>query len=410
MFILKFILITSAMLCCLNEASARSSCQALFVSNHENWTQYLDLHRGHPLEDLREFSQGRWLEVQPEQWVHYEIYGKSGPLRIHFEGLGGQIETSLKNRFLKEFIKKGRVLVVELEGQGLREVHTRLALEAQGRGLTREISFDKNLEIMDLAIQQILTHENIPPALIHSWSGHSFGGLILAGLAQQEPMGGHSPLLQFVATGVANFNHRLISPHNNAKLEFYGQMMGWLVPKSDHLAIQSAIRRLQEDPLMSAFREDAVKMEAAIGLTLGAGRVDAVHFPENFPVGTRVQIFSAANDTVIFNMFHWELAEAARLAGHQAQLVFVDGVSHYLTQDLNRAQVKAKLKMTQNPGRFKADFYRLTRRGQIQPLSYDEALALFKASSYKTWELQKNSLYEIFSALGQTPRYPEDWQ
>ncbi len=410
MFILKFVLITGVTLGCLSEAFARINCQRLFVSSNENWTQHLDLHRGHRLEDLRESSQGRWLEVQPDQWVHYEIFGKSGPLRIHFEGLGGQIETSLKNRFLKEFIKTGRVLVVELEGQGLREVHTRLALEAEGRGLTREISFDKNLEVLELALNKILNHENIPQSLIHSWSGHSFGGLTLAGLAQLESLQGTSPLLQFVATGVANFNHRLISPQNNAKLHLYGQMMGWLIPKSDRLAIQSAIRHLQEDPLMSAFREDTVKMEAAIGLTLGAGRIDAIDFPENFPKGTRVQIFSAAEDTVVFNMLHWELAEAARLAGHQVQLVFVDGVTHFLTQDLNRAQVKAKLNMTQNPGRFKSDYYRLTRRGQFQPLSYDEALELYKSSSYKTWELQKNSLHKIFLALGQTPRYPEDWQ
>ena len=297
-----------------------------------------------------------------------------------------------------------------MEGQGLSEVHTRLSLEAQRRDLAREISYEKNLEVLEIALSKILNHENISQELIHSWSGHSFGGLTLAGLAKMEFLRGSAPLLQFVATGVANFNHRLISDHDNAKLHFYGQMMGWLVPKSDRLVVQTASRRLREDPLMSEFRQDPVKMEAAIGLTLGAGRVDAVHFPEHFPKGTRVQIFSAANDTVLFNMLHWELAEAARLAGHQVQLIFVDGVSHYLPQDLNRAQVKAKLKMTQNPERFKADFYRLTRSGQILPLTFEEALLLFKASSFRTWELQKSSLFEIFSGLGQTPRYPEDWQ
>jgi hypothetical protein len=388
-------------------ADVGRSCNLLFPGSLSDWTQLHDNYADRPLQELRSDHPGQWLEVEGH-WMRYQLFGRKGPIIIHFEGLGGQLETTSHNLFLQEHLKKGRVLSIELEGQGLREVHARLQRQSQGLNPTREISFESNVSLLLKALPALFTQHQIDPKDISLWSGHSFGGLTLAALMEQGHQWQESPLIQLSATGVANFHHRLLSPSSKAQLSFYAQMFGWL-PGAESLAIQNAMSRLKEDPLLSDFHSDPLKMESAISLTLGASSIDAIEFPSSYPPSSHLQIFSGENDLVLFNMLHWELADSAREAGHKVQMVFVEGVSHDLPKELSPSQVKAKLHLARNPQKYPHTYYRLTRRGQLVTLEPQQALELYQQSSRRTWEHQKDFLHEVFGALGQTPRYPPQW-
>ncbi len=400
------------LLICFSSSANAIHCGGLFQTKESmNLEDILNDFKDHKdLSNLRSHFQGRWVQLNKisKDWVRYQVLGKKGPLQIHFEGLGGQIETSLTNPLLMAQARQGRVLVIEIEGQGLREVHKRIELLGKSKEPTRKIDFDTNLAKLVEALDLIMMAEKLKISDIQSISGHSFGGLKLSQMIEQFH-GFDSPLIQFIATGVANHNHRLIDSVGNMQIDFWSQWAQMLMPNADKIAIQKAVQSFSDDPLMKHFENDLIRVESAVSLTMGAAKIDAVHSLKNFPPESRIQILSAEKDNVVFAMLHWELGLAARQSNHNTTMVMVEGVSHFLPQDLNPFQKRAVLDLTQNPSQYQG-FYYLKKNGRLQKLNEDQALALYKASSLSTWNNQKEFIKDIFSSIGLTARYPEAWK
>ena len=181
--------------------SVARRCRFVFAKKPIDLLKELRLAKKEGLENYRNSSQGQWVEVGGE-WFRYMVKGTSGPLRVHFFGLGGELHRSFnENLVLKDYSKSGRVLLIELLGQGLTEVHK--AQEIRSRSdrefLSRKriIDYQKNAELSYLAAQKILERlgENIDS--VRLWSGDSFGGANLSGFRQQISS---EPLTQFFAT------------------------------------------------------------------------------------------------------------------------------------------------------------------------------------------------------------------
>lgn len=354
---------------------------------------------------LRSEGKGRWVELNNGSFVRYELYGSSGPIRVHFEGLGGEVSRTLESRIVKQHLKRGRVLVVELEGQGLREVHQRIQRMGQGLDPTRSIEYNDNVKFLRESLDLIFKQENIKAKDIEVWDGHSFGGLTLSGLSQVFGEGLQSPLLQFIATGVANFNHRFVSSLGNIQMNFWGS---FLAPQTGTL-VKTAAESFAEQPLFSKFKGDPVRLESAVALTLGAKSVDIVKDATEYPPGTKVQIFTGQKDTVVFSMMHWELGMATMKASLPTTMVMVEKAGHYLPTDMTTAQARTYDRMTKNPDRY-SGFYHLKTNGKLAKLSPEKAIELYKESSLEAWGVQRPFIEEIFSSMGQRATYPESWQ
>lgn len=374
-----------------------------------NLQKTVDYFSGKDLEVFRNQVRGRWIEIREHLWVRYEVFGVKGPIRVHFEGLGGQLETSMKSKILKDHAKNGRVLVIELEGQGAREVHQRLQLIQEGRSPTRQIEYSENIKHLQEALLRIFETENISPNDVLAWGGHSFGGPTLSGLGRDWNDYFSPPLMQFFATGVANFNHRLLTSISKIQANLVGGLFTLVSPVDPATGIRLAADQFTGDPLFSKFSNDPVKMESAVALTMGAGKVDAVKDPSEYPEGTRAQIFTGLKDDVVFSMLHWELAKATRAANVPTSLIMVENVGHYLPMEMSAAQLRSFQKLTDRPEEYDGYYY-LLKSGELKPLNEPEALDLYKATSFRTWEVQKPFLEEVFGQMGKIPTYPYSWQ
>ena len=371
-------------------------------------TVLLENHKKTPLETFREQSFGSWVQLQNGDYARYHIFGKKGPLHIQFEGLGQQIEQKPKSKITQAQRKTGRVLIIDLEGQGLREVHQRLQRMSNGLNPTRKIDYQKNVRMTVEAISLIMEKEGLSPSEIKAWSGHSFGGMTLSGVAKALGSEHKPPLLQMLTPGVANFNHRFVSSLSNTSLNMMGTWFTLFTLDPDALVIREAIKRFSADPLFQSMANDPVRMEAATALTLGASRVDTVKDPIEYPQGTQLQIFSGENDTTVFSMMHWELGKASLEAGVPTTLIMVEKAGHYLPQDLTLSQQQAVNLLTNAPEEYSGFFY-LKRNGKLEKMTEPQALLLYKKSSRKAWEEQKDFITSVFSAMGQTASYPSEW-
>lgn len=388
-----------------------NNCHQLFPFRDAQKLQLLyDKFSREAPETFRNSTVGRWIQTSNGDWVRYQIFGKSGPIHMHLEGFGGQIETSLNNQILFQHLKSGRVLIIELEGQGMREVHRRIELRKLFIEDTRFISFDRNVETLREVVGLIAHQERFALQEIETQSGHSFGGMSLSAVLA-KPDFSSSPVVQFYATGVANFNHRLLDVLTNSKNLFSSLAMR-MVPGMEALLIQTAISRFGGDKLFETFIDDPIQMEAAVGLTMGAETIDAVTHAKHYPKGTKIQIFSGEADRVVFAMLHWELAVASLRANLDTALVLVEDVDHYLPQNINFAQLQTIQRMKQAPGQFKG-FYLLKSNGDLaphnQPNQQAALLNRFRLSSLATWNAQRDHLYRVFGSIGQTPHYPKSW-
>lgn len=405
-----FFIFVMATLISWNAGGASLSCSALFKNLTSQSLQSLfEFHRNVDPAHLRTQARGQWIELPQGQWVRYDLWGqKRGPIHLHLEGLGGRLEDSLKNPMLIQHARTGRVLVIELEGQGLREVHQRLQLDQNRIHPTRRIDFHDNLDSLNHAYRLILQREKVQPHHIASVSGHSFGGLKLAYFFSQQNWENHRPLVQFVASGVANHNLRLLDSTANRRIELLDQWAHFILPNVDRMAIQKATESLGQDPLLQHFEKDLIQIESAIALTMGASKVDATLAVQNFPPSSRLQVLTGEQDNVVFAMLHWELAEVARQAGHPTTLVLIEGAGHFITQETTASQIAQLRRLTQNPHQFDGYYY-LTRQGRLRSLTPEEAREKYRDSSLRTWEHQKAFIKSMFDKIGLPARYPESW-
>lgn len=440
--VLRLLLVGFVSILLAESAHARGAsrlCRDAFTADAEKLIDLYRQNKGANLTKFRENALGSWVLTPSGHWVRYLLTGEPGPIHLHLEGLGGQIETSSSSKILNELKLEQRVLVIELEGQGKREVLRRLELDHRYSEDTRFIDFTQNVDVLIEALHLISRQENFALQDISTWTGHSFGGMTVSSLVSRLNLG--FPVVeQLFATGVTNFNNRLLDPVMNSHAHtlssgisvmsslssqvianiglftmgpargIISNIANQLIPDPQRLAIQDGLRTFSSDQLFAQYVEDIIKMEAMAGLTLGAVKVDAVKDPSTYPKGSKIQIFSGEADMVVFAMLHWEMAVASIKAGHSTSLVLVEGVDHYLPQNMTDSQVATVNRMAKFPEQYEG-FYVLDSTGQLQimdtPQKLQGLLTRFKDSSLATWNYQEKNLRKVF---GNFAEYPKTWR
>lgn len=347
---------------------------------------------------LVESLDGKWIKIPGKKTsLRYRIKSGKEPYQIFIGGLGSSIEREiLKNKNLKN---NSGVIFIEMEGQGASEVMSQSYSRSEG-----PIVFQKNIQQTANAIKDILKNEKMDLSQI-SFSGHSFGGLSILGIMKELGIGGKISLF---ATGVTNLSNRFLSTSANWHLNNLSTMansFSWWKPISDGDEI--ALRKTREFLLqvLPALEADPSKLNAATRLTVGAGTVDAVDIVKNIP-HSEIQIISGELDNFVFPMLHYELAQAAMQAGHNVQVIMVEGVGHYLTNEMTKKQIDA-LERLKASG--KIGYFYITKKGNIKERSEEMTLKNYQEISRRMFENLEPELIDVFDTTGYRPQYPETW-
>lgn len=402
----------------ISQANYARRCGFVFAKKPVDLKTELDLIKKMGPENYRNQTKGQWVEVAGE-WFRYKIMGSSGPLRVHFFGLGSELYRSYsENLVLKEYSKTGRVLLIELPGQGLTEVHQVYNLVKNGfmqkqKGFLarkRIIDFEKSSELSLLATHKILESLGENPSNVKIWSGDSFGGANLSGSRNHlKP----DALTQFFATPFSTLENYFVQKKSHDTLDRWRRGFDRAF-KSTDIPLGTQIGLLIVRKVIGSQRivktNDKMALDGATGQYYGFKPVRPGQLAENFPRDARVQVFTAEKDTIVYPMMHYEFISQLQSKGIAATGVLVENINHNMTKNMTSAQREIVAKMTKNPEDFNG-FYILKENGTLVQKTAEEILPLYKSISKKIWlAVHQKSLTNAFRPLGHKVSYPASWR
>lgn len=344
---------------------------------------------------FQEDSIGEWIKSPSNVSFHYLILGKSGPVRIHFLGLGGSIEQFLQNKkFIKAQNKEGRLLVIEVPGQGSNGILYRYE---KSRVLDEipVIPFGDTLNAIPKVIRKILETHNIPQDQI-VWGGHSFGGMIVGSLPPAvRHLGIKLNTIQLIASGITNFDNVFVyKPQQAYFLENTREYQRYAI---DYLV--EFFKKMN-----MRFVRDTLLTESAAGLTLGAKNVDLR--AQMISVEGHLQIMIGSKEEVIFPMLHYETAQKARGYNISTSSFVFEGVDHHFFNALSKGQMNSFFNISKNPEKF-SGFYKVKRDGTVVEISEKEALDIHKKISLDIWREMEPKVRGFDRYF---LKYPPEWK